>query len=290
MKLVDHIQGSPAWHAWRANIIGGSDAAAILGCGYMTPYQLYLNKLGLYSVEVTDRMRRGQELEEEARQLFMKEFNKKVRPACGQSEEYPFLGASLDGLSEDGTFIFEVKTGSQGGLDKIRDTGQLPEKHIAQIQHNLLVFELDRCEYMYYHPEDNRGQYALYATVRRSTQYIDQYIPQARTFWRNLLNFVPPPLTDDDYNRQSGSEWMGLVRELLPLQERISRDDKREKEIRDRLIEISGDQSSTGGGVKLSRIPRQGTIDYKAIPELENVDLEKYRKPPIITWRLTTKD
>ena len=43
------------------------------------------------------------------------------------------------------------------------------------------------------------------------------------------------------------------------------------------LIALASHTSESGAGVKVSRYWKTGNIDYKKIPELKGVDLEKYR-------------
>ena len=63
---------------------------------------------------------------------------------------------------------------------------------------------------------------------------------------------------------------------------------EREEEIlKQRLIDMSGGKSCRGSGVQVSRYIRKGTVDYGAIPELQGLDLEEYRKKPIEAWRIT---
>jgi len=57
--------------------------------------------------------------------------------------------------------------------------------------------------------------------------------------------------------------------------------------LRNDLIEMAQGSNCRGGGIKLSKVVSKGTIDYKAIPELAGVDLEKYRKKPTECWKIT---
>jgi hypothetical protein len=50
------------------------------------------------------------------------------------------------------------------------------------------------------------------------------------------------------------------------------------KEAREEIVNISGGDSIQGHGVKLTRYWTKGSVDYKKIPELQNIDLDKYRK------------
>ena len=52
------------------------------------------------------------------------------------------------------------------------------------------------------------------------------------------------------------------------------------------LMEASAGRKSFGGGFILSSTQRLGSIDYANVPELEQVDLQAYRKAPVVIWKL----
>jgi hypothetical protein len=60
-----------------------------------------------------------------------------------------------------------------------------------------------------------------------------------------------------------------------------------EEQYRKELIKIAGDEDTIGKGLIVRKLERKGTIDYKNIPELQNIDLEKYRTPKTFFWRIT---
>lgn len=280
MKHIQLSPNTPEWHDWRSSVIGASDAPSIMGIGYMTPYELYLNKLGLYQTQVNPMMQRGHDLEPLARQAFIEEYGYEIKPAIVQSTQHPFMGASLDGVDKDESIIVEIKTGGGKTLEMAKN-GIVPDHHYCQIQHQLAVTGLDKCIYYFFD-----GKFGYATPVMRYTKYIENLIEQERKFWNCVLNFSPPALSDRDYVEQSG-EWLDLTQELLPLLDTMKKAEAREKEIRERLIHIASDRNSCGGGIKLTRIPRQGSIDYSQIDALKDVDLTKYRKQPMITWRVS---
>ena len=62
--------------------------------------------------------------------------------------------------------------------------------------------------------------------------------------------------------------------------------EKEEEEVRKQLIFLSGESNTKGAGISLCQIQRKGNVDYSKIPELRGVDVEKYRKPAINSWRI----
>jgi hypothetical protein len=59
------------------------------------------------------------------------------------------------------------------------------------------------------------------------------------------------------------------------------------QDIKDYLTTEIDHPRSIIGDMKIQRITRRGSIEYDKIPELQNLDLEIYRKKPIDTWRFT---
>ncbi len=284
MKLLNLVQGSAEWKTWRRNCIGSSDAASVMGEGFMSPYKLYLNKLDLYDPVVNNAMRRGTEYEDFARQKFIAESKIFVEPCCVEHEDYAFLGTSLDGMDKERTFFIEIKTGGKEVLEMAKN-GLMPKKYAIQIQHAFNVTGLDLCIYYFYDIETGD---AYPIDVHRDSRYIAKLEAAEKKFWDGVLNMVPPELTDKDYNLMEG-ELLELAHELAPLLSTKKTIEEREKFIRDKMISLADDKNYEGGGIRMTRIPRKGTIDYNAIPELRRVDLESYRKPPSVVWRLNHK-
>ena len=78
-----------------------------------------------------------------------------------------------------------------------------------------------------------------------------------------------------------------MAQEWLELNQRMRADKQREEELREALLSESGHQNTVGGGLQIAKIVRAGAVDYQAIPELQGVDLNQYRKAPVEFWRVT---
>lgn len=59
-----------------------------------------------------------------------------------------------------------------------------------------------------------------------------------------------------------------------------------EKLAREALIEACENSDYEGSGVSVKQIERKGAIEYTAIPELADVNTEKYRKAPVFYWQV----
>jgi len=281
MKIIEMVQNTPEWSLYRKNHIGASDASAILGCGFMTANQLYLNKLGLYEPVQTKLMSRGHELEGAARWLAMDVLGFALKPLCVEHDKRSWQAASLDGIDDKHSVIVEIKTGGAAALERAKK-GIIPDYHHCQIQHQLEVTGLDKCIYFFF---DGENGYPI--EVYRDTKYITYLNEAEERFWTNLQDFVPPPLCGKDYETHESEMRLKLAQEWLEVNGNLSVLEKREKELKEALIADAGERNTIGGGIKILMSGRAGSVDYKIIPELKKVNLEEYRKPAVKFFRIT---
>ena len=93
-----------------------------------------------------------------------------------------------------------------------------------------------------------------------------------------------------------------MAKERREIKELISHLEKKDKELYKSLIELSGGKNSSGAEFKFTKIIEKGRVDYDAaithyvntlrdlcagIIELPSIDLDSFRKSPIVKWRLT---
>lgn len=90
--------------------------------------------------------------------------------------------------------------------------------------------------------------------------------------------------------KREDEQWVEISHKWLTIHREIAIMEAEERALREMLIQMAGTQNVTGGGVRLTRSLRKGSIQYSQIPELEQVDLEKYRKEPVEMWRLVPSD
>ena len=277
------IQGTEEWLEMRRNAIGASDAPIIMGVSpWKTPHALWEEKLGLRETQpTTEAMKRGSLLEEPARGEFEKATGLKMTPRVMEHPTYDWMIASLDGISEDGKSIVEIKCpGREDHLTAL--TGEVPEKYYAQLQHQLAVTGL----YMvYYYSYD--GERGITIEVKRDDKYIDQLISMELAFWNCVQNLEPPKLTERDYVTRDDDLWQTTTASWLEVQAQLEKLVERQEALRQALIDLSGGRNTMGAGIRVQRVVRSGSINYRMIPELRNVNLEQYRKKPVESWRIS---
>ncbi len=283
-KFLDLKQGSPEWHMFRRNHIGASDAPIIMKKSpWKTPHKLWQEKLGLIGNAPTSAaMQRGIDLEEAARNRFCKLTGIDVLPAVAISNQYDFMAASYDGISTDRKEIVEIKC--PGAEDhKVALSGFVPGKYVYQLLQQMVVSGADHIHYFSY---KNDTDIALVTLERRDMESeIECLISEERKFWQCVQNLEEPGLEENDYLKMDNVEWNLTVDEYLSVKKQLKELEDKEKSYRNMLIDLSGNQNCMGGGIKLLKVFRKGTVDYAKIPELKNVDLDIYRKPMVESWR-----
>ncbi len=285
MKILDLEQGSPEWLEWRKGIITATDAPKILGNSpYGTSNKCWQNKLGLIPEQKSNSaMERGKRDEPIARAMFEKHYKMKMNPCCIESEKYNFLGASLDGLSECGKYILEIKSNGDQYHDYLYTRG-IPIFHTDQVQHQILCGDgqIEKAFYLSY----NNTQMEV-IEVLPSGEWSQNFIPIAKEFWSKVIFQESPALCEKDYrdltpNRDA--EHHALQYDRLS-QEIKALEDKKNFH-REALIKICGNDNCVGYGVKIFKKLSKGRIDYDAIPEIQTLNLDKFRKPSSESWTI----
>ena len=176
-------QGTHEWLQWRHKGIGASDASAIMGD---SPYDTAANLLRYKRGPARDRVQnkattRGLQLEPIARERYILKTGIKVGSACLQSKAHEWLRASVDGISNDGTAVVEIKCGPSIYL-KTSQLQSVPSEYYAQLQHILAVTGLDKIDFWCFLP--NRPE--LLFRVDRDSRYIDLLLNSEFKFWQQM--------------------------------------------------------------------------------------------------------
>jgi hypothetical protein len=136
----------------------------------------------------------------------------------------------------------------------------------------------------YYYSYD--GSEGIVLTVSRDEEYIKNLIEVENEFYEKMVSFEPPSLTERDYILKDDDIWTATASDYLKVKNAISDLEKREKELKSNLITMANRANARGAGIRLSKIMRQGAVNYTSIPELDGVNLNAYRKSPVETWRI----
>jgi len=177
-------QGTAAWHDWRKQGIGASDAPTIMGENpFSTLGGLLEQKLAAVRTNFeTPSMALGVKLEPEARHAYCLHVGADVEPACVQSTQHTWMRASLDGLSADGERVVEIKCG-RAAYWRTAKTQRPPSYYMGQLQHILAVTGLPTIDFVCHFPMKT----PIFLTVERDEVYIEKLIRAEEKFWSLVL-------------------------------------------------------------------------------------------------------
>lgn len=278
MELIAVNQGSAEWHELRRTHIGASMCPDIMGVGYNTPYKLWEQMVLGKEVTETEAMRRGSALEPMAREYIERAKNKSFRPCVGRSSRFPWQIASFDGLSDE--YVLEIKCPGEKVFAQLR-TGEVPEKYIWQIQHQLCVSDKSEAILLIF------GLGApIEISVHRDYKMISDLLDKEEVFYKNVIEKTPPELQKGDFKERVDIEWAMAANAFSQAKKERIKAEQIEEETRKNLIHLTDGENSTGEGVTVSKFYRKGNIEYSKIPELKPVNLDLYRKEGNSIWRV----
>lgn len=284
MKKVDLVQRSEAWKQFRASRVMASDVPVIMGISpYKTPYKLFMQKIGMEEEDpITPAMQRGIDNEEAALALFNSMTGLNASPCVVVHPEIDWLGASLDGLSEDGQTLVEIKC---NGHEKheLAKQGIVCDMHFCQMQVQRFVAGIVQGKYFSYDVDRKEG---VIVDVAYDAQHVASMFPLLSKFHEDRTKLIPPAMMPRDCVQKSSEEWKYQVDLYRGLDKEIKALTKQRDEAREKLIELAEGHSAEGFGMKVLKTVVAGRIKYDEIPQLKGLDLEYYRSETTVQWRL----
>lgn len=188
----------------RANYMGGSDAAAIMGLSkWKTPLMVYMAKVYPNPDNTETKIGGkneaaywGQELEDIVAKNFAKETGKRVQRVNKTlvHPEYPFICANLDRTVVGEDALLEVKTASAYKADEWVDD-EIPMEYVIQVMEYLAITG-DKGAYF---ACLLGGQKFVWKYIPRDEELIKQIIDAMVNFWNTyIIPKTPPVATGSD--------------------------------------------------------------------------------------------
>ena len=195
IMTVEQMQDRDAWLDVRSHGIGGSDASIIVGLNpWRSLVSLWMEKTGqMEPADLSDneKVYWGTQLEDMVAREFSKRTGKEVhRKGVLQSEEYPFLLASVDRVVVGENAGLECKTAS-GYMAKEWEGDEIPDAYFVQCQHYMLVTGAER----WYIAVLIGGNKFVWKVVERSEDDIKALLEAEKAFW-NLVETNTMPEVD----------------------------------------------------------------------------------------------
>ena len=287
MRILQLDQRSTEWLELRRSKIGASDCAAILGKSrYKSPRMLWKEKVEGVSSPVNPAMQKGIDLEPEARAYFEAKFGAQFPSLVALHDEHDWMMASLDGYNEEKDTVLEIKVVGKKTFDDA-EKGIVPVEYEWQVQHQMCVSGASLALVAFYYKTEDETK-SVEMGIPRDEAAIAELVAKEEAFYRiNMLGYVEPDISDMDSVERRDSAWYAIAMRYKGVKERREALEEEEKTLKEMLIELTGGESSQGYGVRATRYKMEGRVDYKKVPQLQDVDLTPYRSAGSFAWRIS---
>lgn len=176
-------QRSQEWLDLRDNMITASDIASAIGDNhYETPDALVKKKVLRTKWAGNAATAHGTLLEPIVRDLYDARFGRKSHEiGLVTHRDYPWLGASPDGVTEDGILI-EIKCPLTRKIDS-----KVPKHYLPQVQLQLEVTDLEECDFVQYRQADGtRPEEFVVTRVTRDREWFAKNFPAMKATWERI--------------------------------------------------------------------------------------------------------
>jgi putative phage-type endonuclease len=182
-------QRSQEWLDLRENMITASDVASALGENHYESPDAFVKKKVLRTKWAGNAATaHGTLLEPIVRDLYDQKFNRKSHEVgLVQHREYPWLGASPDGITEDGILV-EIKCPLTRKIEP-----NVPKHYWPQVQLQLEITDLEECDFVQYRPATSEGGVAtkgeefVVVRVHRDREWFAKALPVLEAVWQRVL-------------------------------------------------------------------------------------------------------
>lgn len=265
MKRYDSlIQGSEEWHDLRNKYPRtASRTPVVLGLSPFSNAEKLAQeiKFGIkpyYSKAMQD----GNNLEDYAREMTNGFFDDVFIPTVGVRGEYL---ASLDGINFAEDTIIEIKV-SEKTYKEVK-AGKIPNYYLAQIQHQMMVFnKVEKAYLVAYSPSND--DIAVSAPIKKDDDYHNIICNEWAKFEVYLKDYEMPQA-----NNLEDSEAIGLAMELFEINEQKKQLEAKEKAIKEQLTSFVSADKTTIGNLTISKQKGAKKIDYVKLINDKNVDI-----------------
>jgi predicted phage-related endonuclease len=204
---------------FRKRIIGGSDANILMSGNDERILQLWKEKRGeAESEDLSDvlQVQLGSWTEAFNRSWFTKKTKRTVTNGGDQMIclDYPFMGCTLDGLTDNKTVLWEAKHVSAFAKDE-----EVLEKYFPQLTHNMIVCGLAAATLSVIF---GNHRYEVF-DIMMDEDYAAQLIEVERNFWDCVQNNIQPVIVGQKYtgpidrkvDMTGNNEWASAVGDYL---------------------------------------------------------------------------
>lgn len=285
-------QNTPDWLAWRHKGLGASDSPAIMGeSPYKTLFQLWEEKIKPEPPKGDDNdfiHIKGHRLENVARSHYEFAKGRSFKAKLVEHSAHSYLRASLDGYNDESNCAVEFKfIGKDAWIAMAESKKVIDEKKhfLIQIQHQYMVTGCKQIDLCLYNDEIKK---ICFFPVPIDLEYIQKFLaPALEIFWNLVQTKKAPALTQKDTTPIKDKDLKAIITKWKAANKKLKEFKDKEGDLRNQIIKKLVHARNSCGDVSMNMSPKIGAIDYSKVPELKDVDLDKYRKDGSSSWKFT---
>jgi len=197
-------QRSEEWLGLRDNMITASDIASAIGENHYESVDAFIKKKVLKTKWAGNAAtQHGTLLEPLVRDLYDQRTGRKSHEiGLVQHREYEWLGASPDGVTEDGLLI-EIKCPLTRKIE-----AKVPKHYWPQVQLQLEITDLEECDFIQYRPaSEGKPEEFVVVRILRDRVWFQTNLPAMKKAWDRIVkgrehglceitDESPPPLRE----------------------------------------------------------------------------------------------
>ncbi len=279
---LDLEQGSLEWSLARAKTITASEVAGLVGeakWGAKTMQATLLRKMGRTQQADNPAMAHGRSMEPIARRMIEMEFQRDFSAVVMQRGA---VLASLDGFDPETQTLIEIKC--PYSLNQLSD--DVPAHYVAQLATQAWVSMATRVLFCQYFGGSMLVVNVDPAELRKL--FLIRYAPAVCEAYRHLEAGTLPHEERDD------QEWLDAAQDFLDIQKIAADIEESLEAARKRLIELSNNDVASGGGVAVTWVEREGSVNWKAKEITEalkaaSIDPAQFRGKPTRYAKITVE-
>ena len=174
-------QRSQEWLDLREQMITASDVASAIGESRYESVDAFVKKKVLRTKWAGNAATaHGTALEPMVRDMYDEKTGRKSHEiGLVQHRDYPWLGASPDGVTEDGLLI-EIKCPLTRKIKK-----EVPSYYLPQVQLQLEITDLEECDFIQYKPGPPEEYVVI--RVKRDREWFAKNLPAMRIAWDRIV-------------------------------------------------------------------------------------------------------
>jgi putative phage-type endonuclease len=177
-------QRSDEWLSLRENMITASDVASAIGeSRYESPAAFVKKKVLKTKWAGNAATEHGTRLEPLVRDMYdLRTGRKSHEIGLVQHRDYPWLGASPDGVTEDGLLI-EIKCPLTRKIE-----AKVPKHYLPQVQLQLEITDLEECDFIQYRPSETTTDREGTTHVTKPEEFVVVRVKRDREWFAQNLD------------------------------------------------------------------------------------------------------